>query len=303
MMQLRARASAKVNLALAVTGRRGDGYHALRSVFLRLALHDDLEVDVDADADADSLSVDGEAVDAGPDNLVLKAAAQLRGIIGGPLPALHFRLMKRIPVAAGLGGGSANGSAALDLAQAAWGVRLHPSARLDEALRLGADVPFFSAGHEACLVSGIGERIQSLPGLSPAAGVLLITPTARLSTAAVFAEFDAAPPTDSVAGERVDELASLLRQGIDGTTLAATAAMLRDANDLWGAAVALAPDLVRMHEATAAVLGHDMLMSGSGPTVFAVYPSGAAAEGAAERLQAQRLPELDGATIIATATA
>jgi 4-diphosphocytidyl-2-C-methyl-D-erythritol kinase len=302
-MQLRAQAPAKVNLALAVTGRRGDGYHSLRSVFVRLALHDELEVDIDELAEADSLRIDGEDVDAGPGNLVLKATAQLRAIIGGPLPALRFRLTKRIPVAAGLGGGSADGSAALDLAQAAWGVRLHPSARLDEALRLGADVPFFSAGHEACLVSGIGERLQPLHGPAPAAGILLITPAARLSTAAVFAEFDAAPPSDSATEERVDELASLLRQGIDGVTLAATAARLRDANDLWAGAARLSPDLVRLREAASAVLGHDLLLTGSGPTVFAVYPSGAAAEGAADGLRAQRLPELDGATITATATA
>lgn len=301
-MQLRAQAPAKVNLALAVTGRRGDGFHTLRSVFLRLALHDDLEVDVDETADADMLIVAGEPVDAGPDNLVLKAAAQLRGVIGGPLPSLRFRLFKRIPVAAGLGGGSADGSAALDLAQAAWGVRLHPTARLDAALRLGADVPFFSAGHAACLVDGVGEGLRPLAAPHPVAGILLIVPAHRLSTSAVFADYDADPELAGGATQRVDELASLLRDGIDGMTLAATTAMLSDTNDLWTPAVRLSPSLAGLREAASDLLGHSLLLSGSGPTLFAVYPSDEAAERAARRLLDERIPELVDATIIATAT-
>jgi 4-diphosphocytidyl-2-C-methyl-D-erythritol kinase len=221
MMRLRAEPAAKVNLALAVTGRRADGYHKLRSVFLRTALHDDLEVEVDSAASGDSLEVEGDAVESGSDNLVLKAAANLRQIIGGPLPALRFKLTKRIPTAAGLGGGSSDGAAALDLAQAAWGVRLHPSARLEAALQLGADVPFFAAGHAASLVSGIGEGLQPLPAPDPPAGLLLITPAERLSTVAVFDDLDRAPAPDAAALERVEEMASLLRDKVDGMTLAA----------------------------------------------------------------------------------
>jgi 4-diphosphocytidyl-2-C-methyl-D-erythritol kinase len=302
MMRLRAEAQAKVNLALAVTGRRDDGYHILRSVFLRTTLHDELEVDTDPDTAEDSLQVDGEPVDPGPSNLVLVAVAHLRKVIDGPLPALRFSLTKRIPTAAGLGGGSSDGAAALDLAQAAWGVRLHPTARLEVALRLGADVPFFTVGHAAALVSGIGEGLRPLWAPEPAAGLLLVTPAERLATAAVFAAYDEMPTPGSDASERVDEIAGLLREPVDGMTLAATTTMLRDGNDLWAAAAHRSPSLAAARDATSDLLGHAMLMSGSGPTLFAVYASEAAAESAGERLRAASLPELEGATIIATST-
>jgi len=187
MRTFRADACAKINLALAITGVRDDGYHRLRSVFLRLSLHDGLEVMAQPTAALDSLSIDGE-LEAGPDNLVLQAAAQLREAIEQSLPALGFKLRKRIPAAAGLGGGSSDAATAIDLALQAWGVRLHPAQRLEVALRLGADVPFFAAGHAASLVEGIGERLRPLPAPDPPAGLVLITPHERLSTASVFAD-------------------------------------------------------------------------------------------------------------------
>lgn len=315
MTRLRAQAPAKVNLVLAIVGRRDDGYHQLRSVFLRLGLHDELEVELDPAAGRDSLAIDadpgsqegepethvGEPIHA--ENLVLRATAQLRGAIGGPLPALRFRLRKRIPVAAGLAGGSSDAAAAIDLALAAWGVRLHPAERLAAALRLGADVPFFAAGHPASLVEGIGERLVGLPAVVPPAGILLITPAARLSTAAVFAEHDRGPAgSGAAAAGQVDEVVTLLREGLDGMTLAATTAVLRDANDLWPAASRLAPDLRQVRDAGTRILGRALLLSGSGPTLFAVYPSEAAAARAATELQGQRPPELRGATIISTST-
>ncbi len=188
------------------------------------------------------------------------------------------------------------------LAQAAWGVRLHPSERLDAALRLGADVPFFSAGHPACLVSGVGERLQPLGAPDPQAGIVLVTLPERLSTSAVFAAFDAGPKADNVAGGRVDELARMLSSPIDGTTLAMTTDMLRDANDLWPAATRLSPSLAGAREAASAFLGRSLLLTGSGPTLFAVYPSAKAAARAADHLRAEDLPQLHGAAILATST-
>jgi 4-diphosphocytidyl-2C-methyl-D-erythritol kinase len=140
-----------------------------------------------------------------------------------------------------------------------------------------------------------------LPVVEPPAGILLITPAARLSTAAVFAEHDRGP-AGTGADERLDEVVMLLREGLDGMTLAATTAALRDANDLWPAASRLAPDLLRIREVGDRVLGRALLLSGSGPTLFAVYPSEAAAARAAAQLRDQRPPELTGATIISTST-
>jgi 4-diphosphocytidyl-2-C-methyl-D-erythritol kinase len=292
-------AHAKVNLALAVTGVRADGYHQLRSVFLRLALHDQLEVELDPAAESDHLNIGGERV-SGDDNLVLRAARHLRAATDPSLPSLRFGLHKRIPVAAGLGGGSSDAAAAIDLALAAWGVRLHPAERLGAALRVGADVPFFTAGHPAALIEGIGEHVTALPAPQPPAGILLVTPRARLSTAAVFAEYDRQPATGAL--ERVDEVASILREAVDGMTLAATTAMLKEANDLWPAAQRLLPVLAGMRELVGGVTGHPVLMTGSGPTLVTVYPSEAAARRAAAALEAASAPELDGATITSTST-
>ncbi len=292
-------AHAKINLALAVTGTRDDGYHLLRSVFLRLALHDRLSVELDPSADADSLEIVGD-LEVADDNLILRAASLLRAAIEPSLPALHFHLRKRIPAAAGLGGGSSDAAAAIDLALAAWGVRLHPAERLESALRLGADVPFFAAGHPAALVSGIGERIVPLPAPDPPAGLVLITPRERLSTAAVFAEYDRTP--SGAALERVDEVAGTLREEVDGMTLAATTVMLREANDLWAPAARLSRGLEPARAAASDVLGRAVLLTGSGPTLVAVYPSEAAAIRAAVTLQAEAPDELDGAEIMTTST-
>jgi 4-diphosphocytidyl-2-C-methyl-D-erythritol kinase len=296
---LRAHAQAKVNLALAVTGTREDGYHLLRSVFLRLALHDVLEVELDPSAGADSLSIEGE-LEATADNLVLHAAALLRDAVGPSLPALRFRLQKRIPAAAGLGGGSSDAAAALELAPRVWGVKLRPSQRLGIALRLGADVPFFAATHDAALVEGIGERLAHLPPPHPPAGLLLITPGQRLSTADVFAEFDRQPPRDSGAAARVDEMAALLGRGIDGPALATATRAIGDTNDLWPSAIRLSPGLAAAREAATRILGRAVMLSGSGPTLFAVYPSEAAATHAAITLQSERSAALRHAVISTT---
>lgn len=301
MTAYRAEAHAKINLALAITGVRDDGYHLLRSVFVRLALHDRLEAEVDPGAGADRLDIDGELA-ATDDNLVLRAAAQLRAAIDRSLPPLRFRLTKRIPSAAGLGGGSADAATAIDLALQAWGVRLHPAQRLEAALHLGADVPFFAAGHGAALVSGIGESLVPLPAPQPPAGLVLITPSERLSTAAVFAELDRLPNAAPGALGRVDDVADLLRERVDGLTLAATTAMLRDANDLWAPASRLSPGLAAARGAAAGILGRAALLTGSGPTLFAVYPSEAAATRAAITLQAAAPVELDGAAVMSAST-
>jgi len=297
--ELTAAAHAKVNLALAVTGTRDDGYHTLRSVFLRLALHDRLSVQVLPAAQEDQLEVVGGPA-ASRDDLVLRAAAALRTDLGSAPPALHFRLHKRIPAAAGLGGGSSDAAAAMDLALAAWGVRLDPATRLAVAVRLGADVPFFVAGHTAALVEGIGEQLTPLPAPMPAAGLVLITPAARLSTAAVFAEYDRLPLRS--AGPQVDVVARALRAGSDGTTLAVTCQALSEANDLWSAAARLSATLGAARAAVSRVLGQAVLLTGSGPTLVAVYPSEAAAARAATRLREAAVPGLAAAEIMSTRT-
>jgi 4-diphosphocytidyl-2-C-methyl-D-erythritol kinase len=299
-------APAKLNLVLAVTGARPDGYHTLRSVFLRIALADDVAVGLapptppGTPGTSDRLVIEGDPSCPVEDNLVLRAAAVLRGLAAdgrrmteapraSPLPALLFRLRKRIPMGAGLAGGSSDGAAALDLAADAWGLRLHPTARLEAALRLGADVPFFAAGHDAALVAGIGEALEPLPGLRTPAGVLLVTPGVRLATAQVFREHDGGalgPAAADPAKHAADALADRLRDGLDGPELAGLACGLRDANDLWPAALRLVPALGELRASLERATGRPFLLTGSGSTLFCLYPSPSQARAAAGTVNA-----------------
>lgn len=298
-----AEAPAKLNLALAVTGRRADGYHTLRSVFVRLALHDDLAAEVAEDGHGpDRLVIVGSRDSVSDtDNLVLRAVRELRAGSPQPLPALRFQLAKRIPVAAGLAGGSSDAAAALDLAARAWGLRLGRAERQARALRVGADVPFFVAGHAVALVEGIGEDIEPLPDLASRAGILLVTAAQRLATADVFAAFDREPRSDT-AVDAVAALAAALRAGLDATALATMVPQLHEANDLWTAARLLSPGLAQLRDGLEQKLGRPLLLTGSGPTLFAVYPSEAAAVTAADGLRQAHPGGLAGAAIIATST-
>src|SRR5690242_2983601 len=176
-------ARAKVNLWLNVVGRRDDGYHLLHSLVAFADLGDTLEI---APAEDFSLVIDGlgaAALSADPDNLVLKAARLLAAETGVRAGAA-FRLTKRIPMAAGLGGGSADAAAALRGLVRLWRLDL-PSARLsDLAARLGADVPMCL--HQLpCIASGVGEKLDPAPPL-PGCGLLLVNAGVPLSTPEVF---------------------------------------------------------------------------------------------------------------------
>lgn len=299
---MRADAPAKVNLALGVVGRRPDGYHALVSLFARLDLADRLTVER-VPGDADRLVVAGP-IDyrPGPDDLILRAAAVARDALAPGAPALAFRLEKRIPLAAGLGGGSADAAAALDLVARAWGVEIGDAQRLELASRLGSDVPFLVSGAVTALVTGRGEYVRPLPGPSDPVGLLLVTVGSELATRDVFAaqaELQDGPdaprraaaslaaPAALPASERAEALADRLAAGWTAAELCQQAAVLRDANDLWAPAVRLRPDLGVVRDALETRLGRPVLLSGSGPTLFALYPSRTAAESGAEAIRDQ----------------
>jgi 4-diphosphocytidyl-2-C-methyl-D-erythritol kinase len=299
-------APAKVNLGLAVTGRRPDGYHELRSVFLRVGLCDVLEARPAPGAAADELRISGDDECPVDGNIVLRVLAAVRGWTGRELPPLALQLDKRIPMAAGLGGGSSDGAAALQLAAGLWKLALPDDERLRLASELGADVPFFATGHAAALVGGIGDVLLPLPGVSGGAGILLVTPAVRLSTAEVFAAYDrlqdGAPPAapgESASARAVDDLASAVTRGLDGAGLASRAALLRDANDLWPAAVSLAAILGDLRAELERVLRRPLLLTGSGSTLFALYASQDEARAAGESLGGTGRTVLEGARIIA----
>ena len=304
---MRRAAHAKVNLGLAITGRRDDGMHELSSVFVRLELHDRLAVRAGVSGAPDTLEVSGDPDCPVDGNLVLDAAAAVRALglrpgRGRDLPGLAFHLEKRIPVAAGLAGGSSDAAATLDLAATSWGISLGPRDRRDLAVRLGADVPFFARDMGAALVEGVGERVRRLRVPDPPAGVVLVTPGARLGTATVFDAFDRLPMAATSAADAVERLAIALGGGLTGGALADLAESLHAANDLWPAAASVLPTLAVLRDDLETALGRPVLMTGSGSTVFALYPSASVAADAATALSRSGLASLAGARIIATRT-
>jgi len=278
-------APAKLNLTLAVVGRRPDGYHALHTVMAPLELTDRLTFTPDPSPGAtDTLHVEG--FDAGPpaDNLVLRAIdatrRAARASLGAAPPALAVRLDKRIPVAAGLAGGSSDAAAAIDGALEAWsaGDSLSDAERAEIAARIGSDVPFFLAGGPA-LVEGRGERVTPLHGLKLGPGerqpgVLLVTPAIAAHTAAVFAAWGSgAMGQPGVAARSSEHFASEFGSGLTAGQLLERAGVLAAANDLLPAAATVVDGLVPFRRALMRLLGRPIGLSGSGPTLWALYPS------------------------------
>lgn len=264
------RPRAKINLTLEVVGRRSDGYHELRSTFLRIGLADRLRVAPGGADGADTLTITGLPGAPTRHNLVTQALGALRSHVAIPLPALDVTLDKTIPAAAGLGGGSSDCASAIRLAQACWGISLAAEHELALGLRLGSDVPFFLSGLAEALVEGRGERVSPSSTVSDRAA-LLVWPPITLRTAAVF--------------DRFDEL------------ITASSSDRDPHNDLWPAAASLAPALPNLRSALQSHTDREWRMSGSGPTLFALYPSAAEAREAGELLTSDHLPGLEGCLI------
>ncbi len=265
------RAPAKVNLTLEVTGRRPDGYHDLRSVFLRIGLADELTVGAAATG-PDTLAVTDQPECPVDDNLVIRAFAATRAALREELPPLAAHLVKRIPMGAGLGGGSSDAAAAIDAALAVWQRELVAAELARIALELGSDVPFFTTSAPLALVEGRGERVEPLAPLSDQPGLLLATRTSPLSSAEVFALYDtlAARSRDTNVSA---SLAIAVGDGLSAAGLAGWADRLRDANDLWPAARQLLPELAAARAELERMTGRPWLLSGSGSTLFALYAS------------------------------
>lgn len=271
---VRVEAPAKINLYLHVVGRREDGYHLLDSLMVFAGVGDVLTASA---GDALTLSVDGPfAADLpnGADNLVLRAATLLAATAGVNSGA-RLRLTKRLPVASGIGGGSADAAACLKALTRLWRLDVADEALTRLALRLGADVPVCLAGRPA-FVSGIGENIDPVPSLPPA-WLVLANPGVAVPTASVFgrrsgpfsppARFDAAPRTASA-------LAALIRNR---------------RNDLTEPAVGLAPVIGKVLAALNGLTGVLVArMSGSGATGFGLFVDEDTAETAAASLRRQQ---------------
>jgi 4-diphosphocytidyl-2-C-methyl-D-erythritol kinase len=199
----------------------------------------------------------------------------------GPAPALAVRLEKRIPVAAGLAGGSSDAAATLEGALEAWGAELDPTTHQAVAAHLGSDVPFFLAGGPA-LVEGRGEHVAPLHGLLGTPGVVLVTPVLTVRTPDVFAAFDAIRTHgDGAIRMSSAHLAEELRAKLASADLVARAGVLASANDLLQATALVVPELVPFKRALSRLLHRPVGQSGSGPTLWALYASEAEAAQAA----------------------
>ena len=275
--RLQAASLAKVNLTLRVIGRRTDGYHLLESLVVFPAIGDFIEIEP---ARSLSLTLDGPqgfALDAGPENLVLRAALALRREFALPEDlGASIRLEKRLPVAGGIGGGSANAATTLRLLSQLWGVEASPSRLAAIGLEIGADVPACLGAPQAQMMRGIGERLSAAPP-TPPFWLALVNPGVAVPTGEVFRKLDgrfsappAAPPESF---SDFCELASWLEEA---------------RNDLEPAAKALSPEIGDVLAEIGAQPGCALArMSGSGGTCFGLFQEGDAAMRAAATIGAQ----------------
>jgi 4-diphosphocytidyl-2-C-methyl-D-erythritol kinase len=250
------RTAAKVNLTLEVLGKRADGYHEIATVMQAVDLSDRITLD-----DADDLQLQSTSAEVPTDgrNLAFRAAAALREAAGIGR-GVRIGLDKRIPVAAGLGGGSTDAAAVLLGLNRLWSLRW-PLERLDDvAASLGSDVPFFLRGG-AALATGRGETVEPLQGRSLA--LVLVNPRFPASTAEMYGRLTPAMYSD---GTATRALARSLRRGP-----ARVAASLY--NGMEAVASGVFPQIPRMRAALLAAGALGALMSGSGPTVFGVARS------------------------------
>jgi 4-diphosphocytidyl-2-C-methyl-D-erythritol kinase len=287
-------APAKVNLRLRVLAREESGFHGLETVFCALSLADELEVRRSG-APGIELRVEGD-VDTGPPerNLAVRAAERFYGALGRS-PAVEVRLRKRIPSAAGLGGGSSDAAAALRALNALEGESFAPGDLLSFGAELGSDVPFFLCGSPLALGWSRGERLLALPPL-PARPVLVAHPGAAMPTPEAFRRL-----AEARAGFRASGAAFGLSDLTSWEGVAGVA--VNDFEPVVAAGLPVLEDaLASMRGAGAEVA----LLAGSGAAVFGVFRSAAdrdrAREGvaglgiavwAAETLQHVPAPRVD----------
>lgn len=268
-------ARAKINLTLRVVGRRADGYHDLESLVVFADLADTLTLQPGPVSSLDVTGPFAQASGDPSDNLVRKAqralAESVERLKGG-----RFLLDKRIPVAAGIGGGSADAAAALRLLARLNDLAIDDARLMLAALRTGADVPVCLASH-ACIMTGVGERLSPPPDLPPLHAVL-VNPRVPLATRDVFAAYAARPASGAPLPHEVPRDPSAL-----------IAFLHANGNDLTGAAILRAPVVAEVLDALRAAPGVLLArMSGSGSTCFGLFAGASEAQTAAARLAAAR---------------
>ncbi len=266
MRALTLQTPAKINLCLSVLGRRSDGYHELEMLMQMVGLYD--EVRVALKERGVSVACDSAAVPSGEGNIAFKAAAEMIDVAGGGA-GLTIEIKKRIPVAAGLGGGSSDAAAVLAACNRLLGTGFGRERLAEIGARLGMDVPFFFYGPSA-LAQGRGEILTSLAPLGRF-WVLLVNPGFETSTAWVYKklnlELTKKGKCNKIAGLSVGRIAEGLHNDLESVTASAHSV------------------IGRIEEALMAEGALGARMSGSGPTVFGVFETRAACKTAADKLR------------------
>jgi 4-diphosphocytidyl-2-C-methyl-D-erythritol kinase len=253
--QLAFRCFAKINLTLEVVRRRDDGYHDLASLVHTIDLADDLRM-----SSAEALCSRVEGLDVSPDANLVTRAARLLAATTGIVPRAELTLLKRIPAAAGLGGGSSDAATTLVGLNSLWDTRLSPPELAHLAARLGSDGPLFMNGG-AAVIRGRGDEIEAAPALAHQWLVLVIPAHAVPDkTARLYAALDA---RDFSAGEATDRAAACLEahQPLAPDDLV---------NAFERAARSVFPELASIWAAVEALCDRRFFLSGAGPAIFAL---------------------------------
>ncbi len=261
---------AKVNLTLEVLGRRADGYHAIRSILIPVSLHDTVSF---APGGRKLVFRGGQGTPKDESNLAVRAVRALEEQTGAR-HGVDIRIVKRIPVAAGLGGGSSNAATVLRGLNELWELGLSPAELERLGLRVGSDVPFFLRG-ATCLAGGRGEELQALPR-GGSLELVLVCPMLRVTSKWAY---------DQVPGEltRSGGSTSMVKVALASGRVELLAANL--SNDLEAGVVREHRIVAEAKQRLKAAGALGAVMSGSGPTVFGIAPDRESADAIAKQVE------------------
>lgn len=279
-MRLERKAYAKINLGLDVTGKRADGYHIVRMIMQNVDLFDTLTFE-DNETGEINLTASSEKIPTDDSNLICKVAHQLQKEYGVTKGA-DIHLVKRIPVAAGMAGGSTDGAAAYIALNELWGLGLDKTKLCELAVKLGADIPYCIIGGTA-LAEGIGEELTVISDM-PACSIVIAKPAIDVSTGWVYKELDSNEIADhpdidgiraAIEGGDIKEMCRLIGNVLEPVT---------------AGKYTVIPEIEKILEDNGAIRA---FMTGSGPTVFAIFDNETKAKEGFEAVKRSALaPEL-----------
>lgn len=283
---IRLRCPAKVNLFLKVLGKRNDGYHDVQNVMQTISLFDELSAR--KQKERVTLSCSGETIDGlAEENLVVRAA-NLFFRRGYARPGVYLELKKNIPVAAGLGGGSSDAACCLLALNELFAAGLSNDPLWEMAAELGSDVPFFIEGGTA-LCTERGEVVKPLPAAPRFAGIL-VTPETRFKTSEMYNLLS----VEDMQGADVSEMLSSIASSEQSHLCSALF------NSFERVAFQNAPEVVALKGALEKLGSQRVILCGSGPTLFGIFPTVAQAEAALQRFRLATAPKTRLAAVVSS---